>query len=293
MRSKVLAVGLFVAASACALDEDEADDVGMTEQEVSGWGAAYWGTTTDLDGIDLGWSTTTSSCVLAMVRGDLGEGGYYQIKDVRSAAGVSGNYDTNRWFLYAHGGAYTDQTNSRVWANNKVNAGAVCVPYPAVDIAQFLWNSGDVPLRLAGVGTAANRRCFLQAIYGGGQIFTHANDYVRVRKYTTTDASHPSTGWYLEGNLKRNQYTGQPATVAATCIDFPSIDAEWYGGFGDATYTLTEGPRAKMCGLTTVSGAFNVNSWDDGVKITSPSTFGGNWKMTVSPGKYADFNCIE
>jgi hypothetical protein len=48
-----------------------------------------------------------------------------------------------------------------------------------------------------------------------------------------------------------------------------------------------------MCGLQGIYGAFNVDSWNDGVKITAPSTLGGNWTMTVSPGKWGEALCIQ
>ena len=291
----MIVVGLIVSASGCAIDEGDemAPEVGVTEHELNGWLSASWGTTSDLVGLDTGLSATTTTCVLSMVRGDLGEGGYWQSTDVVSGADVSPK--NGNWFLYGHGGAYTNQVNQRVWANNKVNAGASCALYPKLPVSQPTWRSANgyvtLPQKLAPLAT--NRRCFLGAIYGGGQIFTHASDYVRVRPYTTTDATHPTTGWYVEGSLKSNPYSGQPASASGTCIDFPAIEGEWGGSFGDATYTLTTGTGTKMCGLQGVYGAFNVDSWDNGVKITAPSTLTGNWTMTVSPGKWGEATCIQ
>jgi hypothetical protein len=291
----MMAMGLLVAGCATDdLDTETPDDVelGTTQQELGGWLAATWGTTTDMVGLDTGMNSSTTTCVLSAVRGDLGEGGYWQAStDVASAAHVVAKDGT--WRLLAHGGAYTDQVNHRVWANNKVLGGAVCVD--GAPGATKFWKSADgyvaAPEKIASLAT--NRRCFLNGVYGGGQIFTHASDYVRVRKIETVDATHPTTGWYVEGNLKSNPYTGQPAFAQGRCIDFADIDGEWGGAFGGATYTLTTGSGVKMCGLQGVYGAFNVDSWTDGVMINAPSSLSGNWTMTVSSGKFGEALCIQ
>ena len=76
-------------------------------------------------------------------------------------------------------------------------------------------------------------------------------------------------------------------------IDFPSISAEWGGAFGGAPNTMTTGGGVKMCGLTGIYGAFNVNSYSNGVSLNAPSTQNGNWTMTISANKFASADCVQ
>jgi len=284
------------------MDDTDGDlDTGsVTEELVSSWAWGSWGTTTDLTGFDTGWSTLNSTCVLGQVTGNLTEGGYWDIRDELSEASVGYRYGSNNddHWIEGHGGSYTDQSNNRSWANNPVMAGAVCVPYSSSGSAT--WESQRPqfglapPVRIAGL--SSNRRCFLTGIRSGGGQFGNSTDYVRVVKIKSADidSTHPTTGWYVEGNLVANQITGIPAFVDAACIDFPSIWAEWGAWFGGATFTITADGDSlpKMCGLTGLHGAWNVNSWTNGATIKPPSTQGGLWKMTVSSGKSAEATCI-
>jgi hypothetical protein len=290
---KTLMMSVIASLSACAIDgeEDGAEDVetSETEQDITGWSTGAWGTLRDLVGADTGWDADVSTCVMTAVTGDLGEGGYWQSADHPSAAWIKPRSNGN-YYMIAHGGAYANQTNTSSWADNKVMVGAVCVPYPKSAEAQY--KSGNLPVKISNF--ISGRRCFLNGISGGGQIFTHSNDTVRIRKITTTDSKHPTTGWYLEGTLSSNPYTGQPAYASAYCIDCPSISAEWGWGYGPVTnQPMTSGTGKKMCGLVRVHGAFNVNSWTNGVTLNPPSTQTGNWTLTVSSGKYAEVNCIQ
>lgn len=297
-----LMMGLAMTLTACAIDDGDGADgdlaTGSIEQDISGWAIGAWGTTNDLVGFDTGWSTSNSTCVLTQVTGNLTEGGYWEVKDVESEAGVRYG-DNGHYWIRGHGGAYTNQVNQRDWAGNPVMAGAVCVPYTGT--GGGMWKSQDPqyglrpPLRIADLAT--NRRCFLTSIISGGAEFGASSDYVRVVKVTSghTDSLHPTTGWYLESSLQSNAYTGAPVFAYADCIDFPAILAEWGAAFGGATYTITPGGDSapKMCGLTGIYGAFNVNSWTNGATINAPGAQGGLWSMTVSAGKYAEANCIE
>ena len=293
MRNVMIAMGVFV--SGCALDDVEDGDeldVGTTEQEVSGWLEGGYTSTTSLSGWDTGKSTSSWTCVLSQVAGDLGEGGQFQAADVKSTAAIRANA-AGRWEVYAHGGAYADQTNSRVWANNVVTASTVCVPYPKVSIPQSIYISSHAPQRLA--SAPANRYCFLQGIAGGGQVFTHSDDFVRVKKYTTTDASHPTTGWYVEGNLTTQATNGITASATAVCIDFPTGTVA-YGNTLEVpgTHAVTSGSGIKMCGLQSVVGAFNVNTWNHGVVIDPPLGLpDGQWTITVSSGKRGRALCVK
>ncbi|HEY5937139.1 MAG TPA: hypothetical protein VIU61_20955 [Kofleriaceae bacterium] len=288
---KMIATSLFVMASGCVTDEGELDeDLGTTEQEVTGWLSGSFTSETSLTGWNTNKDVATSTCVLSQVAGDLGEGGQFSVADIRSAAWIRPN-SSNKWEVLGHGGAYTNQTNDRVWANNVVTAGAVCVNYPKVSVSNSIWNTGDGPRKLA--NAASKRFCFLQGIAGGGQIFTHTDDYVRVKNWTTTDATHPTTGWYVEGNLGFSPI-GQKASATAACIDFPTVTNEWTSGLESAgTHTLTSGSGIKMCGLVSVMGPYNVDTWNNGVMINPPLSANGQWTLTVSSGKRARVQCVE
>src|SRR5690348_8263150 len=99
----IMAMGLL--AAGCTVDDpsiDTPDDVelGTTQQELGGWLAATWGTTTDMVGLDTGMNSSTTTCFLSAVRGDLGEGGYWQAStDVQSAAYLTAKDGT--WRLLA------------------------------------------------------------------------------------------------------------------------------------------------------------------------------------------------
>ncbi|MEO8553871.1 MAG: hypothetical protein ABI678_28050, partial [Kofleriaceae bacterium] len=242
-----------------------------------------------------GWSASNSTCVLSQVNGNLGEGGYFTYPwDVPSVAAVRVG-SNGHYFIIAHGGAYESPSGGQVWAQNPVEAGAICVPYKTVAGGQ--WKTTDRkygparPVRITGL--AANRRCFLTGITGGSQNFTHPNDGVQVVQIKTPDATHPTAGWYVQGTVASNPYTGAPSFADAGCIDFPSINAEWAEAFGGGTDWLTTGNGVKMCGLTGVFGAFNVNSYTDGATINQPSTLTGTWTLTVATNKSATTNCIQ
>jgi hypothetical protein len=296
---KTCMIGLAMSLTGCALDDTDADLETTSQALVSGWAVGAWGTTTDLVGFDTGWSTSNSTCVLTRVTGNLTEGGYWQTStDVLSTADVGYKLNSNgNYWIIGHGGAYTNQVNQRVWENNPVMAGAVCVPYTGP--AEVTWKSQDpqygvaAPKKVAGL--LSTRRCFLTSIRSGMGAFGKSTDFARVVKVTSIDSKHPTTGWYIESNLESNSVNGQPAFVSAACIDFPSIWAEWGAWFGGATNTITPNGDSlpKMCGLTGLHGAWNVNSWTNGATINAPSTQGGLWSMTVSAGKSAEAICIE
>lgn len=289
-----LGLGLSMLASACVLDDDAGDgddpDLSSTEQALASFIHGGFSSTTSLEGWDTGLDPNVWTCVLAGVTGNLGEGGAWQAS-LRSSAYVALNAQ-GRWEVYAHGGAYTNLLNQRVWSNNVVGATASCVPYPRVHQVNPRWKSGDYPVWM---GAAPNRHCFLAAVHTGDQVFTHNGDYVRVKKYTTTDATHPQPGWYVESNLARQPYTGLQSIVEATCIDFPTVTNAWNPGtVGQGTTTLTSGNGIKMCGLQALEGSFEVDNVNDGVRINAPVGLWGQWSVTVSTGdKSARVQCIE
>ena len=59
------------------------------------------------------------------------------------------------------------------------------------------------------------------------------------------------------------------------------------------TFPLTSGAGVKACALTGITGAFNVNSWTDGVVMNFPPKIDGNWSLTVTGGKTATWACAR
>lgn len=301
MNTKKIWIHTTLAATAlvtgCVEDGDDLTDLdtGEIESRISGWGAAGWGTTTDLFGADTGWNSSNSACVLSAVKGDLNEGGYWEVQDEPSSVAIDVDPWSGNYRLVAHGGAWTSQSNSRVWANNPVAGGAVCVA--ATDHETSSWRSVQphqgtaAPKRIAAL--ASRRRCFLDSIHTGDGMW-NSSRYARVRKYTTTDATHPTTGWYIESNLQSSVGTGAHALVGAVCIDFPAIETEWGWGYGGAgTYSMTTGTGRKMCGLTGISGSFTTEDYNNGVGLNAPSTANGNWTLTLSANKGAEVLCVQ
>lgn len=290
---KLFAIGAVMFVSGCAAD-DAADQDEVSQQVIGGWAAGAWGTTSDIVGLDTGWGIGGSTCVLSVVRGNLTQGGSGGPAAVQSEAGIENGLNGD-YFIVGHGGAIGLPGNQRVWVGNPVMAGGVCVPQ---HMSAFgVWHSAlpqqslSPPVKIA--NSAFTRRCFLTSIHAGDGIFSHWADSVSVVEVGQIDSQHPSTGWYLQGTLTSNPDSGQQALATAACIDFPSINAEWGGAFGGATNTMTTGNGVKMCGLTGIFGAFNVNSYSDGVALNAPSTQTGNWTMTVSANKFATADCVQ
>ena len=158
-------------------------------------------------------------------------------------------------------------------------------------------NVDKASYRLKISGLVTNRECFLTGITGGEHLWNDSEKFGRVRKITTPDATHPTSGWYVEGN-ERSDVDGGHAYVTASCVDFPSLALLWDtpkeapAGGAAVTVPITTGGGVKACGLRTIRGAFNKNSWTDGVRITPPSSATGTWNMTVSAGKFGRAVCV-
>jgi hypothetical protein len=288
----------------CAYDttdapETEGEVLGVTSQALSGWWFGALGQTQQGPSLDTGMPVDTSTCFLSGVAGHLGQGGLWQPLDVRSSTGIGG-VSGGTWGLWAHGGAHQDQTNTRDWFGNPVLGHVTCVGYPRyVPPAPLAGSwSGGAPKKIADFPISfphapTNRRCYLSEITGGDGLFHHSTDYVRVVKVTVTDSQHPTTGWYIEGSVQNNPDFGGTARARATCVNYPALTEEWTDIVGPGTYTLTQGTAIKGCGLTRIQGAFNVNDFNNGVRINAPATINGQWTVTVSPGKGATTHCAQ
>jgi len=281
-------------------DEDELAEESVAEASaaLSGWGFWAWGTTTDEDGIDIS-SASPQTCVLAGVAGNLNRGGEWA-NDVESMAWVGAKYPLTGTFLYAHGGAYTDQNNQRVWDNNPVNAQATCFPSNVRYNASWTSDDGSVspPVKITDLDPNNRRQCFLSGLWGISGAWSSSSRFARVVKKTSTDATHPTTGWYVEANLPSDPYDGSHARVFATCVDFPQGTGFTSSSLSAAasatnTATITSGTGIKGCALTGITGALNQNDWNDGAVMTAPSTAGGNWSLSVKNNKTVAWACAE
>jgi hypothetical protein len=295
---------LACAAEGDADDEAYAPDLLVDDSELVGNGYTIfsWGTTHDDVGIDIG-SKSNRTCFLAGVAGNLNVGAQPNfnggVLSRESLARVSDKYpSTGHYWLVARGGAFVNQVNEQVWQNNPVNGQATCI-FTTNDVKQGSWQSGDYPKKVAEISTGSSdvRQCFLSGLWGISGSWNTSASYARVTKHTTTDATHPTTGWYIDAHLPKAA-DGSHARVEARCVDFPygtvlSTGALGTSGGGSYTSTLTSGAGIKACGLTGLAGAMNVNSWSDGALMNFPSQIDGQWSMTVKNGKTARWACAR
>lgn len=276
-------------------EESEIDDeIGEAQGALGGWTHWAFGSTTNLSGVTI---SSNMACVLAGMAGNLDRGNVFGgVASEPSVAGPSPVSDT----LHAHGGAYTNQTNGPVFINNPVAARATCFFATTSGAATWQSSSGTAaPKWITGLG-GSNRQCFLGMVTGVDGSWSTSSRFARVVKVTATDATHPSTGWYIEGNLTDETFNGSHATIGGRCVDFPTGTAftsgpvySTEGGSTTVPIGLGMGSGIKACGLTGVTGAFNVNSFTDGAMITAPSTLDGSWTITVTNGKQATWACAK
>jgi hypothetical protein len=267
---------------------------------LSGYLASGHATTTDVVGVPMG-STSTFTCFLSGVSGNLNVGtqpGFgCGTKGLESIAEVTEKHpSTGQYWLIAHGGACISNVNLQVWDNNPVQAMGTCFP-TADNVKESYWQHG-APVKVAGLNAPNNkvRRCFLSGIWGIAGAWNSSNRFAKVRKVTATDSSHSTTGWYIEANLPMSSDDSHPR-VAARCVDFPqgtdiTVDTTPLQST-TKTYTIASEGGVKACALMGIKGAFNVNSYSDGVVMNFPSSATGNWTLTVTGGKTATWACAK
>jgi len=272
------------------------------------WG---WGTTQDPIGINIG-PSSDRTCFLAGVAGNLNTGcqpnfcsGPY---DMPSTAWVFTPYPAlDHYQLVGTGGAYTNNVNQRVWYNNPVSAQATCV-YASThfDVGMVIQSSASARIaRIADLsaGNGTVRQCFLKGLEGtDGAWNDQGHNHAWIYKATVTDGLHPTTGWYLNFDVTAGYPApggpnpGAPSWAHATCVDFPggtTITSGSVWDIGGAAQAITSGPGVKACGLTGVQGAFNQNSWTDGALMNFPAQIDGNWSLTVTGSKTANWACAR
>lgn len=296
--ASVLAPFAFAATvGGCAADTSDdtsspTPSVGESSQALSTWGFYSWGTTNDLDGLDTNLPTSTWSCFLSGVAGDVSMG-TTRGSGIHSRAGVGSWLFDTTWHVFGYGG----KDESGAFIGNPVNTFATCVPHPRVGTATWTGAMDTVgdPVKIADIG-GANRRCFLTNLTGGYEHWSSITAAGRVRKVTVVDADHPTTGYYVEGTEPTYGVNGF-SKVTASCVDFPvgtvfQSSTLTNSGSSDATVAIgTALSGVKACALTEVKGSLQETSWTAGIRITSPSTASGGWTLTVSPGRSGTALC--
>ncbi|TKD03221.1 hypothetical protein [Polyangium fumosum] len=290
--------GLCMTLGCAAADPDglNAEEiVDEAEEALTGFSAFTAQSTTNFTGTTIS-PDPSERCFLSGVAGNLNQGLWVGGSiSMKAAARVSGST------LFAHGGAFTDQHNARVPYNNLVKASTACLPSSYVASAMWSSNSGGTspPVWIAALGTSL-RQCFLTGVTGVDGSWNSSTRFARVVKITTTDATHSSTGWYIEGNLI-DDVSGSHATISADCADFPT-GTEFASGMAYATEDGTTSvpiggslgsPVVKGCALTEINGAFNLNNASEGIVITAPSVNTGLWTITVTNSRLGRWACAK
>jgi hypothetical protein len=297
--SLVFAGALSAGCVASPEGEWEEETVGEAAAAVNGWYVWYHSTSQDTTGVDLGLASS-KTCFLSGVAGNLSEGSQWQ-QGEPSMAWVGWN--SGSWKLFAHGGALTNSNGQAVWENNPVTAHATCFYY-TTNVESASWTSWPshlgvaVPVKIANLDPNNLRQCFLAGVWSHDNAWD-TSKFARVVKKTSTDATHPTTGWYVEANFFDSTLDGSHTEVFGRCVDFPTGTSFTTnlvtGTSGGTTTTITSGTGTKGCALTEITGAFNQNSWTDGARIHAPDNLvlNGNWTITVSNNKSARWACAE
>ncbi|WP_437284384.1 hypothetical protein [Sorangium sp. So ce406] len=280
--SSALITGGLSVGCVADLEVDTEEELGESAERLTGWTYHSKGTTTDTTPVDMG-SMNDRTCVLSGVAGNLSQGSWDGAGE--PARAEVRESDDQRYTLKGHGGAHEGGAGQKIWHNNPVLATATC--FFTTQNRNYTVRSADGAHFMDLTPWNDRRRCFLSALHGIDGAWNHADDFARV--YPT------SFGWWVESM----HHTPTPnAVVDTVCVTFPE-GTEFITGSASAlpgqtkTKVITSGAGIKGCGLTHVTGAFNNDSWTDGVIINPPSTIDGNWTITVSNGKAAMYTCAK
>ncbi|WP_433926656.1 hypothetical protein AB3662_27465 [Sorangium cellulosum] len=280
VNSALLAGGLSLGCVA-DLEIDTEEELGESAERLTGWTYHSKGTTTDTTRVDLG-SFNDRTCVLSGVAGNLSQGSWQMFGEPARAA-VREDVDQH-YSLKGHGGAQAGLVGP-IWHNNPVFAAATC--FFTTENRNYTIRSADGANSIDLTPWNNRRRCFLSALHGIDGAWSHADDFARV--FPT------SINWWVESM----HHTAAPnAVVDTVCVDFPEGTVFTTGSASalpgqTKTKVITSGTGIKGCGLTHVTGAFNNDSWTDGVIINPPSAINGDWTITVSNGKAAMYTCAK
>ncbi|KYF75595.1 hypothetical protein BE11_44520 [Sorangium cellulosum] len=277
--SALLAGGLSLG---CVADVETGteEDLGESAEKLTGYIYHSKGTTTDTTRVDLG-PFNDRTCVLSGVAGNLSQGSWQMFGQPARAA-VREDSDQH-YSLKGHGGAQAGIAGP-IWHDNPVLAAATCF-FVTQDRHYNIWPADGVARVISTIND--RRQCFLSALHGIDGAWSHPDDYARVFR--------SGGNWFVESE----HHTSTPdAVVDMVCVTFPE-GTEFTTGSASAlpgqtkTKVITSGTGIKGCGLTHVTGAFNNDSWTDGVMINPPSTIDGNWTITISNGKGAMYTCVK
>ncbi|WP_437954471.1 hypothetical protein WME76_23060 [Sorangium sp. So ce119] len=281
VNSALLAGGLSLGCVA-DLEFDTEEELGESAERLTGWTYHSKGTTADPTPVDMG-SMNDRTCVLSGVAGNLSQGSWDGLGEPARAE----IRETNDQHLHlkGHGGAHEGSAGETVWHNNPVLAAATCF-FTTLNRWYDILPGTETGILAIG-DSNGRRRCFLASLHGIDGAWSHPDDHARV---------FPSGGNWWFGS---EHHTSTPrATFETVCVDFPEGTVFTTGSASalpgqTKTKVITSGTGIKGCGLTHVTGAFNNDSWTDGVIINPPSAINGDWTITVSNGKAAMYTCAK
>jgi len=230
-------------------------------------------------------SSSEKTCFLSGVAGDLGSG----YEGQPTAFGGVDIDKSGEYVIQAYGG-YGDGWVSpghigAVLENKPVNVHVSCTGSTVNRI-----RSGRQVLNgeIYTIAPATpNRRCFLESVTGIDLTWHDSADSVLIW--------NDGKNWQLQGYANDWNVKASGASASAVCVDFPAGAKSDSGTFGSSeSAVISSGPGyATVCGLTEIGGAFDVQSWDDGVMIDWPKSANGSWVMKTSPGKFGSYLCVH
>lgn len=271
--------------------EPATDPVGEARSALVGWNLSSVHSTRNLVGTTL--PSGYPNCVLAGVQGNFNKGQSPQWDPMSefSEAGILPD-----GLLHAHGGAYTDQNdpNARVWVDNDIGAVTTCFDSQVTSVGSAWWGSNFnyAPLFIAAPGTS--RQCFLQYLEASDNSFGTSSDFVEVKLHTTTDAQHPTAGWYIEGHPGGSTgYSGWPEALGV-CYDLPShttFSTTVTAGTNQFATSGSLGNYTYACGLTKIAGPLVHTYLDTGVYLDIDSS--GLWRLHAYDGQSGTAACVH
>jgi len=236
-------------------DEEEAVELGATEQALTGTDLRHWTCTPyQTCHYDLG-TVTGRACFLGGVQG------------TTYRADVAISQEAGRWVL-------------DIWSDGHSNWITTTCVSPATNLTPIAtWTSGNPSVDL---GAGLGRRCFLTGVSAYPQHgLATTSDYVRTFRNAFT--GH----WYLGGS------TSQAATASAACIDVTTdvIVSDTAPGYTKEFTYLTATPNTA-CALTRLSGSFQPAQEHDGVWVDYDDD--GFWFLSMGGTKgTATVECFQ
>ena len=271
----------------CIADTEPEETTGIAQQALSGLVIYSRGTTDGAD-VDLNITDDNWSCFLAGVAGDLSQGVNSTNLGIWGRTAVAGAYvgANGHWFIAGHGG----RSPQGVPYNNPVHAYVACVP--GAPTARVNWQKSytQQQVNAKDLGPTIGQMCFLSRVYGVGGSWELSDSSMRV----VASGGH----WWLYGH---NVYGSNDAGYAggdATCISTPSYLEPYQrtaspNDPGSTFNMIWSNNWDAACALRSVTGAFNQNSWTNGVIASWPQFNPGYWTMQYTGGKGFEAYCMK